>query len=178
MEQEAAYLAVLPTAVQYRVDGGSLALLSADGTYIAPLIRALVTFSDVKLQPQRRVGEEAAYARERPFGCRVVHTRERELIAAKLDARDLIPPQRDLEVRRSRFLLARAQPEQPSVRDDDEPLGAGADRGRGAPERTDSLGRHAGAGEAAERLPGLPSRVVRQARDGGIDVGSIRGERF
>ena len=33
MEQEAAYLAALPTAVGYRLDGGSLALLSADGTY-------------------------------------------------------------------------------------------------------------------------------------------------
>jgi heat shock protein HslJ len=35
MDQEAAYLAALPTAVRYRVDGGSLALLSADGTYVA-----------------------------------------------------------------------------------------------------------------------------------------------
>jgi heat shock protein HslJ len=35
MEQEAAYLAALPTAVQFRLDGGSLALLSADGTYVA-----------------------------------------------------------------------------------------------------------------------------------------------
>jgi hypothetical protein len=34
MEQEGAYLAVLPTAVPYRV-----ALLSADGTYIASLAR-------------------------------------------------------------------------------------------------------------------------------------------
>jgi heat shock protein HslJ len=40
MEQEAAYLAVLPTAVRYRVDGGSLALLSADGTYVASYTRA------------------------------------------------------------------------------------------------------------------------------------------
>jgi hypothetical protein len=39
MEQQVACLAVLPTAVQYRVDGGSLALLSADGTYIASLVR-------------------------------------------------------------------------------------------------------------------------------------------
>lgn len=39
MEQEAAYLAVLPSAVEYRVDGGSLSLLSADGTYVATLTR-------------------------------------------------------------------------------------------------------------------------------------------
>jgi heat shock protein HslJ len=39
MEQEAAYLAVLPSAVQFRVDGGSLSLLSADGTYVATLTR-------------------------------------------------------------------------------------------------------------------------------------------
>ena len=39
MEQEAAYLAALPTAVSYRVDGGSLALLSADGTYVASYSR-------------------------------------------------------------------------------------------------------------------------------------------
>ncbi len=35
MGQEAAYLAAIPTAVRYRVDGSSLALLSADGTYVA-----------------------------------------------------------------------------------------------------------------------------------------------
>jgi hypothetical protein len=40
MEQEAAYLAALPTAAQYRLDGGSLALLSADGTYVASYVRA------------------------------------------------------------------------------------------------------------------------------------------
>jgi heat shock protein HslJ len=40
MDQEAAYLAALPTAVGYRVDGGSLALLSADGTYVASYTRA------------------------------------------------------------------------------------------------------------------------------------------
>lgn len=40
MEQEAAYLAALPTAVRYRVDGGSLALLAADGTYVASYTRA------------------------------------------------------------------------------------------------------------------------------------------
>jgi hypothetical protein len=40
MEQEAAYLAALPTAVHYRLDGGSLALLAADGTYVASYIRA------------------------------------------------------------------------------------------------------------------------------------------
>jgi heat shock protein HslJ len=40
MEQEAAYLAALPTAVRYRLDGGSLALLAADGTYVASYIRA------------------------------------------------------------------------------------------------------------------------------------------
>jgi heat shock protein HslJ len=40
MEQEAAYLTALPTAVHYRLDGGSLALLAADGTYVASYIRA------------------------------------------------------------------------------------------------------------------------------------------
>jgi len=40
MDQEAAYLAALPTAVGYRVDGGSLALVSADGTYVASYMRA------------------------------------------------------------------------------------------------------------------------------------------
>jgi heat shock protein HslJ len=39
MEQEAAYLAALLTAVTYRVDGGSLALLSADGTYVVSFTR-------------------------------------------------------------------------------------------------------------------------------------------
>ncbi len=39
MEQEAAYLAVLPSAVEYRVDGDSLALLTADGTYVASFAR-------------------------------------------------------------------------------------------------------------------------------------------
>jgi heat shock protein HslJ len=39
MEQEAAYLAALPTAAHYRVDGGSLALLRADGTYAASYAR-------------------------------------------------------------------------------------------------------------------------------------------
>ena len=40
MEQEAAYLAALPTAVSYRVEGGSLSLLGADGTYVASYARA------------------------------------------------------------------------------------------------------------------------------------------
>ena len=40
MEQEAAYLAALPTAAAYRVDGDSLALLRADGTYVASFLRA------------------------------------------------------------------------------------------------------------------------------------------
>jgi heat shock protein HslJ len=40
MEQEAAYLASLPTAVSYRVDGGSLSLLSADGTTVTSFTRA------------------------------------------------------------------------------------------------------------------------------------------
>ncbi len=40
MEQEAAYLAALPAAVSYRVDGDSLALLTADGTYVASFVRA------------------------------------------------------------------------------------------------------------------------------------------
>jgi heat shock protein HslJ len=39
MGQEAAYLAALPTAVSYRLDGGTLALLSADGTYVASFVR-------------------------------------------------------------------------------------------------------------------------------------------
>ena len=38
MEQETAYLAALPTAVAYRVDGDSLALLRADGTYVASFV--------------------------------------------------------------------------------------------------------------------------------------------
>jgi heat shock protein HslJ len=40
MEQEAAYLATLPTADHYRVEGDSLALLSPDGTYVASYHRA------------------------------------------------------------------------------------------------------------------------------------------
>ena len=40
MEQEAAYLSVLPAAVSYRVDEHSLELLSADGTGLASYIRA------------------------------------------------------------------------------------------------------------------------------------------
>ena len=40
MEQEAAYLAAIPTAVRYRVDGNSLALLDADGTFVASYRRA------------------------------------------------------------------------------------------------------------------------------------------
>jgi len=40
MDQEAAYLGALPTAVGYRVDGGSLTLLSADGTHVASYTRA------------------------------------------------------------------------------------------------------------------------------------------
>jgi heat shock protein HslJ len=40
MDQETAYLAVLPTAARYRVDGGSLALLAADGTYVATFTNA------------------------------------------------------------------------------------------------------------------------------------------
>jgi heat shock protein HslJ len=40
MEQEAAYLALLPTAVKYRLDGRSLQLLSSDGTGLATYTRA------------------------------------------------------------------------------------------------------------------------------------------
>lgn len=40
MEQEAAYLAVLPTAVGFEVDGPSLALLNADGARVAVYVRA------------------------------------------------------------------------------------------------------------------------------------------
>jgi heat shock protein HslJ len=40
MEQEAAYLAALPTAVHYRVAGASLELLSAEGTLVASFTRA------------------------------------------------------------------------------------------------------------------------------------------
>jgi hypothetical protein len=36
----AAYLAVPPTAAHYRLDGGSLALLRPDGTYVASYSRA------------------------------------------------------------------------------------------------------------------------------------------
>jgi hypothetical protein len=34
MEQESAYLALLPTAVSYRLDGNVLELLAADGTQL------------------------------------------------------------------------------------------------------------------------------------------------
>ena len=40
MEQEAAYLAALPTAVRFRADGRSLELVSADGSLIASYVRA------------------------------------------------------------------------------------------------------------------------------------------
>jgi heat shock protein HslJ len=40
MEQEAAYLAALPSAVSYRIDGRSLTLLSAEGTNVASYTRA------------------------------------------------------------------------------------------------------------------------------------------
>jgi heat shock protein HslJ len=40
MDQEAAYLAALPTAVGYRLDGDALSLLSPDGTYVANYTRA------------------------------------------------------------------------------------------------------------------------------------------
>lgn len=40
MEQESAYLAFLPTAMSYRVDGGALELLSADGTRLVTYTRA------------------------------------------------------------------------------------------------------------------------------------------
>ena len=40
MEQEAAYLAALPAAESYRVDGSSLQLLSPDGTTVATFARA------------------------------------------------------------------------------------------------------------------------------------------
>jgi heat shock protein HslJ len=39
MDQEAAYLRALLSAAEYRVDGGSLSLLSADGTYVATFTR-------------------------------------------------------------------------------------------------------------------------------------------
>jgi hypothetical protein len=40
MEQEAAYLSVLPTAVAYHVDGTVLELLGADGTRLVTYTRA------------------------------------------------------------------------------------------------------------------------------------------
>jgi heat shock protein HslJ len=40
MDQEAAYLAALPTAKSYRLEGASLALLRADGTFVARFSRA------------------------------------------------------------------------------------------------------------------------------------------
>ena len=40
MEQEAAYLAALPRATHFRVNGAALALLSADGTYVASYVPA------------------------------------------------------------------------------------------------------------------------------------------
>jgi hypothetical protein len=107
-----------------------------------------------------------------------MHARERKPFSAKLDACDLVPPEGDLGVRQTRLLDAHAQPEDPITGDDDEPVGAWADGAGGAGERTDSLVGPEVTGEAVERLAGLPPRVVRQARDGAIDVGSIRGRRF
>ena len=43
MEQEAAYLAVLPTATHFRLDGQSLALLATDGTFVASYVPAATT---------------------------------------------------------------------------------------------------------------------------------------
>jgi heat shock protein HslJ len=40
MAQEAAYLAALPSAARYRIDGGLLELLAADGTFVATYVRA------------------------------------------------------------------------------------------------------------------------------------------
>ena len=40
MEQETAYLTLLPTAVSYRVDGTLLELLGADGTRLVTYARA------------------------------------------------------------------------------------------------------------------------------------------
>ena len=39
MEQERAFLSVLPAAVAYRVDGPKLSLLTADGTFVATFER-------------------------------------------------------------------------------------------------------------------------------------------
>jgi META domain len=39
MEQEAAYLAALPAAVRYRVEGHSLELLTAEGTAVVSYTR-------------------------------------------------------------------------------------------------------------------------------------------
>ena len=39
MEQEAAYLAALPTAVRYQISGRSLELLTAEGTLVATFAR-------------------------------------------------------------------------------------------------------------------------------------------
>jgi hypothetical protein len=40
MEQETAYLAVLPRARKYRLDGHSLHLLTPEGALVATLVRA------------------------------------------------------------------------------------------------------------------------------------------
>ena len=40
MEQEAAYLAALPSATHFRVDAGALVLLAADDTYVASYVPA------------------------------------------------------------------------------------------------------------------------------------------
>jgi hypothetical protein len=40
MDQEAAYLGALPTAVSFRVEGGRLELLSAEGTAVVTYVRA------------------------------------------------------------------------------------------------------------------------------------------
>ena len=40
MEQEAAYLAALPSATHFRVDAGALVLLAADDTYVVSYVPA------------------------------------------------------------------------------------------------------------------------------------------
>ena len=65
--------AVLPSAVEYRVDGGSLSLLSADGTYVATLERPAVA-RPTRRRSSRRVSsaDGSAGDRARRGGARAI----------------------------------------------------------------------------------------------------------
>jgi heat shock protein HslJ len=66
MEQEAAYLAGLPTAVRYRVDGRSLTLERADGTIFATYTRAEPESSALPADGVRTIGEDRWRRDSRP----------------------------------------------------------------------------------------------------------------